>query len=898
MTVNKNTKTTSKKKSTSSSSATASTSTSSTQQQKSSTKKVSSSQTNKSETGVLSKSSSASSLRIADVSHLPINANVVSYTVTEMLPTGAEKITTYGDTGATSTEYKHAVVMQDSSATSTSHSTQIQQLSSTLNESTSNLSCASGSTYTVTEPREEYKLTYNKNDSGWNGKFVLEEPVSKKNTVVEQSSTSSSHQESSSIAKSSSSSYVVEIVDGKERIVDKKHHESGHAQASSNDEFLATKSGTNITPEVHFKQKVKESSSKYDSAVPELKQPKGVTSESEREVHQVGDSVSSKQSRTQEKLLGQEVKHTLKDHTKDFITSEKIDTDTKASNLTDKGQTETVTTTYTYYDSKGNVIKTTTDVDTHAVPTTSKSSTKKVSSSSKTDSKNFYEHSVDTKETSSNVYDSKAVQNTTGSTVILDQTTSQHKPVRKGASPTRKPLKEPSPGGTTSTVWVDENYVDTNKIRQAQTSTDSKNFYGHSVDSKHTVVDNIYDSKATQNTIGTSGRVLKDHTIESSDVIYSNDRNYGKTGWNGEFTYEKPQQPQKGSPQPTRKRTESPSKRGKPSKEPSPSRKGPEGTTTTVWVDENYVDTSKIRQAQTSTDSKNFYGHTIDSKHTLVDNTYDSKATQNTIGTAGRILKDHTMDTTDVIYSNDRLYGKTGWNGKFVYEQPQDKTKKPGDQDKPAAGKPTKKAATKKTPTGKSPTRKPKGPTDSTTDFLTTEIQETVNQFTDKVSKDSTNILDQTFIIVDGQKVVPTQPGPTVVTLPTTDSKTTVETYESVSKFSDSKTSVTKDSQTFEDHQTSREHYTTHDKWDSSKPEGPTNIKLIDDKTVTHVTDLKSSDIKVSEDVKVDQQSTKQKLSTTSDTKIVKDVKIVDSVDQVNKTIIQENIVDIKDIVS
>lgn len=283
MTVNKNTKTSSKKKSTATSSST--TSTNAVQQKSSKSSKVVSSSSKSTAGEALSKSSSASSLKISDVSHLPINANVVSYTVTEVLPTGTgEKITMYGEQGATSTEYRHFVA-QDTSAASTSHSTSIQQISSTLNESTSNLSCASGSTYTVTEPREEYKLTYNKNDSGWNGKFVLEEPQSTKNkktgskqivkdggTVVEQSSTSTSHQQSSSTAKSSSSSYAVEIVDGKEKIIDQKHHESAHGQSSSNDEYLASKSGTNITPEVHYKQQAKESSTRYDTAVPELRQ--------------------------------------------------------------------------------------------------------------------------------------------------------------------------------------------------------------------------------------------------------------------------------------------------------------------------------------------------------------------------------------------------------------------------------------------------------------------------------------------------------------------------------------------------------------------------------------------------------------------------------------------------
>lgn len=165
MTVNKSTKSTKK---TSSSKSTSATSTS--QQTSKSVSKVSS-QVQNSSKGNVSKSSSASSLQIADVSHLPVNASNVTYTVTEVLPAGGgEKITTYGETGgATSTEYRH-FIEQDKS----SHSSNIQQIESVLNQSSSNLSIDSASTYTVTEPKEEYRLTYNVNDSGWNGKFVME----------------------------------------------------------------------------------------------------------------------------------------------------------------------------------------------------------------------------------------------------------------------------------------------------------------------------------------------------------------------------------------------------------------------------------------------------------------------------------------------------------------------------------------------------------------------------------------------------------------------------------------------------------------------------------------------------------------------------------------------------
>lgn len=1108
MTVNKNSTTTKTKKKSSvsnaasSSSSTTVASTSSTSKTTKTSKVVGTSSTKTEVAGTVSKSSSASSLQISDVSHLPVNAHVVTYTVTESLPTGSgEKITTYKDTGATSTEYRHFVA-QDSSS-NIDHSTTIQQISSTLNESTSNLSQASGSTYTVTEPLEELKLTYNKNDSGWNGKFIMEQPTSKKGknqlikkdggTIVEESSTSSSHQSSSSVQKSSSSSYVIEIVDGKERIVDQKHHESGHATSSSNDEFLSTRSGTNITPEVHYKQKAKDSSTKYDTAVPELQQPKSQSSEAVREIHQVGDQHSSTAYITHDKnALDHNTskritdKTNKRDTTVHFLDSERTDTDirninkskhtktdssnfygedvssktqhssnTAATSKTSKdlGSTSTITTTTTYYDSKGNVIKTLTDVDAQNIPGSSSTVTYR-------DQTNKSDY-IDKRKTHL-ISDSTDFKGSS-ETVIIDDSKIFHDKSQKLTDETRRTQTSDSKNfygsdehvidSTTKTYYVDENYVDTQKIRNSQTTTDSKNFYGHGVDSKNTMVSNVYDTKAVQNTIGTKGTVIRDSTIDSTDIIYSNDRNYGKTGWNGQFTYEKPaagkpsvqpQTPSKTTPaagkptnQPRTPSSTTPAA-GKPTNQPEsmpaagkpsqprkstsptrkpqqpgykgsspsgrapsparsdvtsstftvqtdrppsparsdvtsstytiPSKRGPspsgsDVSSTTYYVDENYVDTSKIRNAQTTTDSRNFYGHSTDSKGTVVKNVYDTKAVQNTISSKGTILKDDIIESKDVIYSYDRNYGKTGWNGEFTYETPikpnkQEPSKTPKRADSPSKSSPGKPARqdspsrktsgpdspTKKGPKSESPSKKSerpespsrtgRKPTQNVQEFLLTEINENITQTMDgypkrpqsptrkttgpldkshpsrpldktgrdvstfeatsltenvssttdsktsvfkgsttyednvitetitildssgkpistetrvvrepskpsdvttsevfrsdirdsksNIMKDSKTIIDET-IIVDGRSGPrPRQP---TDKYPVTDSRTVVETFESVTNLKDSKTSVTKDSQTFVDNQSSVEHYTVTDSYDSAKPKGPKDGK-------------------------------------------------------------------------
>lgn len=265
--------------------------------------------TKREEVGAVSKSSSSSSLQISDVSHISGPTKPVTYTVTETLPleTG-EKITTYGETGATSTEYRHYIAKEDAHTSSN-----ITQISSTLNLSTQNLSRTdeANATYTVVEPVEE-RLSY-KSDSAWNGKFVREKPAAK---TFKSSTTTTTKQHSSSVVKSSSSSRVTEVVDGKERVVDEKRREA----SSETEEHLSSRSGTGVTPEVHRARSSRVAKTAYDSGAPG---PRTEGGESFEEARLVGDGAGPL-----------DATYTIEDR---------------------------VTTTTTYYDSRGNVVRTDTD---------------------------------------------------------------------------------------------------------------------------------------------------------------------------------------------------------------------------------------------------------------------------------------------------------------------------------------------------------------------------------------------------------------------------------------------------------------------------------------------------------------------------------------------------------
>lgn len=79
------------------------------------------------------------------------------------------------------------------------------------------------------------------------------------------STSQSNESKSSSVMKSSSSSYVVEIVDGKERIIDSSKREWGDAQEHASKEAYASMSGTNIKPQSAYSAQNYDMKSKYDT---------------------------------------------------------------------------------------------------------------------------------------------------------------------------------------------------------------------------------------------------------------------------------------------------------------------------------------------------------------------------------------------------------------------------------------------------------------------------------------------------------------------------------------------------------------------------------------------------------------------------------------------------------
>lgn len=583
---------------------------------------------------------SSSGVEIQDMSDS--SSSVVTYKLDHGQNGGVETVTTYhtSESGQpvtqtvsypqASTSSKYVQYLTDASS---SH-----QTSSSLNTGFVEDTSVS---YTVTEPKEE--LHYRKEgDSSWNGKFIYEQPTKTKivsrEPIVESYSTSSSSKKSSTVQKSSSSSYVIEIVDGKERIVDSKHHESGFAHQEGSEEHSAARSGTHVPTEIHHIQKDSDSKTIYDSAIPELIQPKSQSSELVQEFHSVDGQSSSKS-------------YAVKD---DTLKNIKIDKNLAGKYLQDKFDE----TTKSEFNKAFLEDKTQSDIKrlTETSLLDSTSSTIGLNTSFiedktyTTDTNKFYQSQTDS---SLNKFteDNKKSHSTTDSSNFYETDT------------------------------LNKSFIQDSSDLNGKITRDSSKFYDT------TSSDNII--KESYDTVIKSSQIISD--IQSSDIqtdkhfktdlktdptlsdqLIKHEKIRTDTNWDGTFTYEKTDNIKK-------KQTTSDSRNffGSTATDYSTQSKS-------TYTEHGPVSTEKAPKSQPSS-SKDFYGHSTGSDNVVVKNVYDTKATQNVIGGKSTSQK-HTViydsngkvieDTTDIIFSNDRNYGKSGWNGKFTYETKDDKITK------------------------------------------------------------------------------------------------------------------------------------------------------------------------------------------------------------------------------
>lgn len=112
------------------------------------------------------------------------------------------------------------------------------------------------------EPSKRVQNVKSNSSNFYGGEGTLD-----KNTKTKEYSSTSqtSETKSSNVTKSSSSSYVVEIVDGKERIIDSSKREWGDASENVSREAYASVSGTDIKPQSVYSSQHSDLKSNYDT---------------------------------------------------------------------------------------------------------------------------------------------------------------------------------------------------------------------------------------------------------------------------------------------------------------------------------------------------------------------------------------------------------------------------------------------------------------------------------------------------------------------------------------------------------------------------------------------------------------------------------------------------------
>lgn len=121
------------------------------------------------------------------------------------------------------------------------------------------------------------------------------------NTKEFTSTSQTSESKSSNVTKSSSSSYVVEIVDGKERIIDSKKNEWGNAQEHVSKEAYASASGTGMKPQSAHSIQNYDMKSSYDTGKDGKKPTSEMTIKEDSKFIRDGNQTTSHSSHITEK---------------------------------------------------------------------------------------------------------------------------------------------------------------------------------------------------------------------------------------------------------------------------------------------------------------------------------------------------------------------------------------------------------------------------------------------------------------------------------------------------------------------------------------------------------------------------------------------------------------------
>lgn len=471
------------------------------------------------------------------------------------------------------------------------------------------------------------------------------------------STSHTSENKSSNITKSSSSSYVVEIVDGKERIIDNAKREWGDAQENASTESYASISGTDIKPQSAYSAHNYDMKSNYDTGKDGQKPKSEMTVKEESKYIKDGKHVTSYASITSEK---DNSKHqqliTTQGHLKDNTHFQK---NTSTNVYTDPSDVHSIHGTsetnkqYVQTDQR-NVYTDHTDKQTSSTSMstnkTDRYNTEDMTimkkdrvhdnrqNMHKTDSSNFYGYDTTIQNELRKVGDILQVKNTDNinySTKILKSNTSSAQQASNSSYVVEVVDGKERIVDTSHREWGDS--------KDYSTHEKSHNIYGPGIKPQHEYTRHVLDKESHYDT-GKDGVPSSSNYIAEESALYKDGKEIASTRnvYGGDFTKKKA-------------------------------------------ITEHVQDTDNVHIKQTgdttdqnTTTSTDYNKSTSTDIQSHVKNTTDVTKTTDFITTEQQNLIKETKSDTQTKDTRTTYERSTGtWNGKFVYEKDDDRPRKP-----------------------------------------------------------------------------------------------------------------------------------------------------------------------------------------------------------------------------
>ncbi|CAG9564003.1 unnamed protein product [Danaus chrysippus] len=472
----------------------------------------------------------------------------------------------------------------------------------------------------------------------------------------------SSETKSSNVTKSSSSSYVVEIVDGKERIIDSSKREWGDAQEHASKEDYASISGTNIKPESAYSVQNYDMKSKYDTGKPGAKPTSEKTVKENSKFVKDGTQITSHESLISHKDNAIQQQHSSTTHeqltARDNIQSDSVDRrhisfrDNSHSDISNQHQqiisnenqqTDTIDRSQTVSESR--------EINTQSMESQINISSKVTSENTvntrrdmnKTDSSNFYGYDSTIQNQLKKVGDILQIRDTENlnySTKILkSNTSSAHQ------ESTSSYVFEVVDG---KQRIVDSSHREWGDSKDHSTHEKSHYISGTNIEPQHEYTRHVLDKEAFYDT-GKDGVPKSGSYVTEESALYKNGKEIASTSntYGGDFT-----------------------------RKPAITEHPTDGTDvydqqiqqqqkTTTTQEQNLQSSTNITK---STDSQT---HIKDSETVKQSTDFITKEKQN-------LTKETTSSTSqskDTLTTYERSTGT--WNGKFIYENEDDRPKRP-----------------------------------------------------------------------------------------------------------------------------------------------------------------------------------------------------------------------------